>query len=181
MIPNEVNFKLKGDEIQFEFEGAFTNWMSQDDSFSARIDESWINKDFFEKHLLKEFEIRNLLDEGTVFLKSGKFKKAIECFDEVLFYDSQYAEALLNKSQALFGQRHYIKALRFYKRAVKVSADLKDVEYHKLLLAKSSEERDNFPPFKRNIYAGDEHFSSGDYEKALESYKKALLIHLNRN
>lgn len=169
MIPSEVSFKLRDDEIKFEFRGASTDWMGQDDSFLKRIDESMINRDCFEKHLMKEFEIKNILDDGSVFLKSEKYKKAIECFDKVLFYDSGYGDALINKSHALFGQKHYVKALRYYRRS-----GISDVEYHKLLLEKSNEEREAFPKFKRYIYAGDEHFSKGDYENALKNYKKAL-------
>lgn len=174
MIPSEVNFEINDDRIRFECEGYFTDWMSKSNPFVKRIDEANLNRNCPRKHLLKEFEIKILLDEGVGYLNSKNFLKAVECFDDVLFYESQYGEALLYKSHALFGQRHYVKALRFYKRAINLSSDLRDTEYHKLLLAKSNSERDNFPPFKKNINAGDEHFSSGNYEKALESYKKAL-------
>ena len=124
--------------------------------------------------MIQNEAIENLFDEGTNFLKSEKFAKAIECFDEVIFYDENYGMALINKSHALFGQKHFVKALRYYRRAVKADENLKDVEYHKLLLANSNAERDNFPKIKLYIYAGDEHFAKGEYEKALESYKKAL-------
>ena len=174
MIPDIVNFDLKGNQIRFEFGGVFTNWMDEDDPFCMRIDESALNKDFLNEHISKEIEIRNILDDGISFLGNEKYLKAIECFDRVLFYDSQYGEALINKSKALFGQRHFVKALRYYRRAVKASADLEDVEYHRLLLSCAKRERDGFPKLKRNIYAGDEYFSKGEYEKALESYKKAL-------
>ena len=118
--------------------------------------------------------IENLLDEGAGFLKSQSYPKAIACFDEVLFYDPHCGRSMMAKSHALFAQRHYVKALRYYRCGVNSSKDLKDVEYHKLLLAKSGEERDGFPKLKMNIYTGDEYFSRGEYEKALESYEKAL-------
>ena len=111
--------------------------------------------------------IGGLLDKGTDFLKSGRYAKAIECFDEVLFYDPNCGEALIGKSHALFGERHFVKALRYYRRAASKSDVLKDAEYHRLLLKRSNEERDNFPKLKRFIYAGDEHFAGGEYEKAL--------------
>ena len=123
---------------------------------------------------MKEIEIKNILDEGKKYLGSEKYSKAIECFDEAIFYDKNYAEALLFKSHALFGQNHFIKSLRFYKKTLKANAYLKDIEYHKLLLAKSSEERDNFPKIKRHIYNGDEHFARGDFKRAVVSYDKAL-------
>lgn len=118
--------------------------------------------------------IEGLLDEGYDFLKSGRYAKAIECFDEILFFDPKCGKAMMGKSHSLYGEGHFVKALRYYKCAVKASEALKDVEYHKLLLKKSGEERDAFPKLKQLIYAGDEHFRSGEYEKALESYEKAL-------
>lgn len=92
----------------------------------------------------------------------------------MLFYDEGYAEALINKSYALFGQKHFVKSLRYYKRAIKVNNDLKDVEYHKLLLSCSNKERSNFSKLKLNIYSGDELFAKGEYKKALERYDGAL-------
>ncbi|WP_407454802.1 tetratricopeptide repeat protein, partial [Methanobrevibacter sp.] len=120
--------------------------------------------------------IEGLLNKGTDFLKSGRYAKAIECFDEILFYDPECGEALIGKSHALFGERHFVKALRYYRCAASTSNDLRDAEYHRLLLEKSNEERDNFPKLKQFIYAGDEHFAGGEYEKALENYENALAI-----
>lgn len=174
MIPSEVVFEMKGDKVRFEFAGISTGWMDRDSPFCKRIDESRLNPDRLNDHISKEIEMRNLLDEGIALLDCGKYPKAIECFDGVLFYDPQYGEALIEKSRALFAQRHFVKALRYYRRAIKESPDLRDVDYHKMLLAKSNEERDSFPKLKRNIYAGDEYFSKGDYENALESYRNAL-------
>ena len=118
--------------------------------------------------------IEGLLDDGNDLLKSGRYPKAIERFDEILFYDPKCGRAMIAKSHALFGEGHFVKALRYYRCAVSTSSDLRDVEYHKLLLKKSGEERDSFPKLKQLIYAGDEHFGRGEYEKALESYEKAL-------
>ena len=174
MIPGEVNVERCGNRVRFEIDGLSTDWMDESDKFIERIDESNLNRAFSRKHILKEIEIRNLLDEGIGFLKSDKYVRAIADFDEVLFYDSRYAEALLNKSHALFLQKHYVKALRNYRKAIEASSNLKDEEYHKMLLKMSNEERANFPKIKQCIYAGDEHFASGEYEKALKNYEKAL-------
>lgn len=174
MIPSEIDVISNGDKVRFEFEGASTGWMCKSDSFIERIDEDKLNKSFFEKHILKEIEIRNLLDEGISFLNEEDYRGAIECFDQVLFYDDCYGGALIGKSHALYGQGHFIKALRYYNRAIEASAELEDDEYHELLLSKSGEERDSLPEFKRHIYDGDEYFRSGDYQKALESYENAL-------
>ena len=81
---------------------------------------------------------------------------------------------MLNKSHALCGQKHFVKALRHYKHAVKCGDGLKDNDYHKSLLRQANEERDNFPKLKLNIYAGDEHFAKGEYEDAVDSYNLAL-------
>ena len=64
--------------------------------------------------------------------------------------------------------------MRHYKRAVRACKSLKDIEYHKALLAKANDERSNFPKLKQNIYAGDEHFARGEYQEAIESYSRAL-------
>lgn len=164
----------KDDNVKFCVCESSTSWMGLEDNFINRIQFDRLNPCFLEKHLLKEIEIRNALDDGADFINDGKYSKAIEMLDEVLYYDNEYGEALLLKSKALFGQGHFVKSLRHYKRAVKADDRLRDVEYHKLLLAKFSEERDNFPKIKRNIYAGDEYFAKGEFGRALESYDKAL-------
>lgn len=162
------------DKVRFAVGGVSTSWMDSNDGFIRRIHFENLNRCFLSNHLRKEIEIKNVLDEGIRYLEAEKYPKAIERFDEAIFYDDKYAEALLLKSHALFGQGHFIKALRYYKRTLKANAYLKDIDYHKLLLARSSEERDNFPKIKLFIYTGDEHFARGDFKKAVESYDKAL-------
>lgn len=159
-------------KIRYEEGDLKTNWMSPDDSFRLRVEN--LNPDCRERHLSKEIEIRNVLDEGIAYLNKGKYPKAIACFDEVLFYDSAYCDALISKSHALYGQGHYVKALRFYRRAVKAGAS-KDDDYYRRLLDESRRERDSFPKIKSNIYAGDEAASQRDYLTALNFYDKALV------
>ena len=173
-ISDEIRCERLDDKVRFEFDGVSTGWMSQSDPFIERISSFRLNRSCFKKHILKEFEIKSILDEGNAFLRSENNAKAIECFDEVIFYDEEYGEALIAKSHALFAQKHFVKALRYYRRGAKASSDLNDVEFHRTLLAKSGKERDAFSKLKRNIYAGDEYFSKGDYGNALESYDRAL-------
>ena len=174
-IPDELFFEVHDDQVKFKINDVSTNWLDKDDSFIKRIDNDNLNHELLTKHLSKEIEIKNTLDDGISFFKSEKYLKAIECFDEVLFYDPEYAEALLYKSRALFAQRHFVKSLRYYKRALKADGLLEDVEYNKLLLKEANNERDNFPKLKRNIYAGDEYFANGEFERAVESYNRALM------
>ena len=162
------------DKVKFSVDDLATSWMGLDDNFTKRIQFEKLNSCFLKAHLAKEIEIKNELDCGAALLEDEKYRKAIGMFDDVLYYDSQYGEALLFKSKALFGQGHFVKSLRHYKKAVKSDDGLNDVEYHKLLLKRSSEERGNFPKIKQNIYAGDEYFAKGDFERALESYERAL-------
>lgn len=161
--------------IKFAAGDLITSWISKDDGFIKRIQFENLNPFFLQRHLEKEIEIKNILDDAVMMLDNGKYANAISMLDDVLYYDSEYGEALFFKSKAIFAQGHFVKSLRHYRRAVKADSSLKDIEYHKLLLKKSSEERDNFPKIKRNIYAGDEYFSKGDFKKALESYDKALV------
>lgn len=176
MIPQEVNVERDGSRVRFEIEGVSTDWMDESDRFTERIDESNLNRAFLSRHILKEIEIRNILDEGMGFLEGEEYAKAIGCFDDVLFYDDGYGEALIGKSRALFCQKHFVKSLRYYRRAVDVSSDFEDEKYNKTLLEMSDKEIDAFPKLKRNIYAADEYFSEGEYQKALKNYKKTLLI-----
>lgn len=162
------------DSVRFAVGDIGTSWMNFDDSFIERIQFDKLNPCFLERHLAKEIEMRNTLESGIRLLENEKYRNAIEMFDDVLYYDPEYGEALLLKSKALFGERHFVKSLRHYKKAVKADDCLRDIEYHKLLLKKSSEERDAFPKIKRNIYAGDEYFAEGHFEKALKCYDNAL-------
>ena len=173
-IPEELGFEINGDNIKFSLEGLSTNWMDKNDLFIKRIDENNLNSLFLKKHLKKEIEIKNILDDGIRFLKSEKYPHAIGEFDRVLFYDPGHGEALLKKSHALKGQKHFVKSLRYYRMAVKADDTLKDIDYYKNLLKLANRERDNFPKLKQNIYAGDEYFSKGEFEKAIESYNRAL-------
>lgn len=173
-IPEEISCEIKANKLKFSLNGLSTNWMDDNDLFIGRIDKNNLNKAFLTQHLSKEIEIKNTLDEGIGFLRSQKYSKAIEKFDDVLFYDSEYGEALLHKSFSLRGQKHFVKALRNYKLAVKCDDSLKDIDYHKCLLREANNERADFPKLKLNIYAGDEYFAKGDYEKAVDSYDSAL-------
>ena len=173
-VPEEISYEIKANKVRFILNGVSTNWMGEDDLFIKRIDKDNLNNIFLTQHLAKEIEIKNVLDEGIGFLKSDKYSKAIENLDEVLFYDPEHGEALINKSFSLRGQKHFVKALRHYKLAVKCEGSLEDIEYYKSLLKQANDERADFPKLKSNIYAGDEHFSKGDYESAVESYNRAL-------
>ena len=173
-IPGELDCEASGNLVRIFIDGLSTYWIGRDDSFFERIDEDNLNQELRIKHLKKEIQIKNTLDNGISLFKSQKYTKAIEKLDEVLFYDSEYGEALLFKSYCLCCQGHYVKALRHYRRAVRACESLKDIEYHKALLAKANDERSNFPKLKQNIYAGDEHFARGEYQMAIESYSRAL-------
>lgn len=170
-----IDFEVSDDKIRFQIKDISTDWMSRDDSFITRIDQDNLNKEFLSQHLAKEIEMKNILDKAVLLYESGKYLKAIGELDRILFYDPEYAEALLYKSYALRGQKHFVKALRYYKRAINADASLKDIEYHKALLGEANSERDNFPKLKLNIYAGDEYFARGDFSRAVESYNRALV------
>ena len=163
-----------GDRVKFAVGKTATSWMGIDDDFIDRIQFEKLNPCFLERHLAKEIKIRNALERGVELLESEKYAKAIGKFDEVLYYDPEYGRALLFNSKAFFAQGHFVKSLRTYKKAVTADDRLRDGDYHRLLLKKSSEERDSFPKIKKNIYAGDEHFAKGEFERALESYERAL-------
>lgn len=170
----ELICEARNDKVRFSINNTTTSWMGMDDPFIERIRFDNLNPAFLDEHLTKEIEIKNHLDRGMGHLNSENYFKAIECFDDAIYYDSCYCEAMLYKSFALEAQGHFVKSLRNYKKAVRCNGELKDIEYHKALLKKANSERDGFPKIKRNIYAGDEYFREGEYEKALDSYEKAL-------
>lgn len=169
-IVDDLSIEHSEDGIRIRFGDSATNWIACDDEFIERISPENLNRFLLQEHLRKEIEIRNVLDEGYDFLENGKYAKAIACFDEAIYYDDGYSQALIGKSHALYAQGHFVKALRFYRKS-----GIDDVDYYRLLLRKSSEERDGFPKIKRNIYAGDEAAAKGDYGSALDFYERALV------
>lgn len=173
-IPDELTYEIQDTHIKFTIANVSTYWMSESDSFFKRIDINNLNNELLTQHLIKEIEIKNILDDGSNYLQKKKYPKAIECFDKVLYYDSEYGEALLNKSYALYGEKHFVKSLRYYKKAIKTDSNLKDSNYYKLLLQESNNECGNFPKIKQDIYLGDEYFTLGEFEKALDLYNRAL-------
>ncbi len=168
-LPPQVTVAESGDLIRIEFANLRTNWISADDPFIERIRPDRLNRYFLCKHLAREIEMKNVLDNAANLLDLKKYSKAISELDRVIYYDGGYSEALILKSHALYHQGHFVKALRFYKKS-----HVDDRDYYRLLLEKSSKERDSFPKIKRNIYAGDEAASKGDYERAIEFYDRAF-------
>ena len=168
-LPPQVAVAKSGDSIRIEFGDLRTSWISADDPFIERIRPDRLNRYFLCKHLAREIEMKNVLDNAANLLDLKSYAKAISELDRVIYYDGGYSEALFLKSQALYHQGHFVKALRFYKRS-----HVEDVEYYRLLLEKSSKERDSFPKIKKNIYAGDEAAAKGDYERAIGFYDRAL-------
>lgn len=168
-LPPQVAISESNDLIRLELGNLRTNWISADDPFIERIRPDHLNRYFLCRHLAREIEMKNVLDNGADLLDLKSYAKAISELDRVIYYDGSYSEALFLKSHALYHQGHFVKALRFYKKS-----GIGDVEYYRLLLEKSSKERDGFPKIKKNIYAGDEAAAKGDYEKAVEFYDKAL-------
>lgn len=163
------------DRVKFCICDKSTSWLNRDDRFVDRIQFGYLNPIFRKKHLLREIDVKNSLDEAAASLNDKRYAKAVEVLDEIIHYDPDYAEAILAKSKALFGQGHFVKSLRHYKKAIKINESLKDNAFHGLLIKKASQERDTFPKIKRNIYAGDEAFRKGEYESALQFYDKALV------
>ena len=173
-FPEDLTVLENDGYVMFRCGDVKTRWMDKNDPFIRKITSDNLNPDRMAEHLIYELNIKNKFDSGVDFLNHEKYSRAIECFDEVIFYDND-AYALMCKSHALFGQKHFVNALRYYRKSVKANPLLKDDDYYRQLLDRSRAERDNFPKIKLNIYAGDEHFSRGEYEKALESYDKALV------
>ena len=168
-LPPQVAISESGDLIRIELGDLRTNWISADDPFIERIRPDRLNRYFLCRHLAREIEMKNVLDNGADLLDLKSYAKAISQLDRVIYYDGGYSEALILKSHALYHQGHFVKALRFYKKS-----HVEDRDYYRLLLEKSSKERDSFPKIKKNIYAGDEAASKGDYERAIEFYDRAL-------
>ena len=169
-----IHMESREGMVRFSVEDASTNWMDKDDLFVKRTDDDNLNSDFLIEHLKKEIQIKNIFDEAMSLFKSQKYGKAIEKLDEVLFYDPEYGDAMIFKSYCLKEQGHFVKALRYYRRAVKSDESLRNNEYHKALARQANDERSNFPKLKLNIFTGDEHFAQGEFERAIESYDKAL-------
>lgn len=173
-FPQELDCEASGNLVRLSIDGLSTYWIDKSDSFLERMDRDNLNEDHPVEHIKKEIQIKNTLDDGVSLFKSQKYGKAIQKLDEVLFYDPECGEALMNKSYCLCAQGHFVKSLRHYRRAVRADESLKDPKYYRELLGKANDERSGFPKLKRNIYAGDEHFARGEFQSAIESYSRAL-------
>ncbi|MBQ9159783.1 MAG: tetratricopeptide repeat protein [Methanobrevibacter sp.] len=170
-ISDNLTIRKSDGKVKLSIANVSTNWLGEYDMFFDRLENINLNPVFLDEHLAFEIKVKNILDEA---ISNPKPSKAIELLDRVIYYDENYAEALINKSYALRQQKHFVKALRYYKKAVKSDRAFEDFGYFKKLLSEANAERDDFPKLKRNIYAGDEYFSKGEYEKAVNNYQKAL-------
>ena len=170
-ISENLTIRKSDGKVKLSIGNVSTNWLGEDDMFLDRLENINLNPVFLDEHLALEIKVKNILDEAV---SSPKPSRAIELLDRVIYYDESYAEALINKSYALRQQKHFVKALRYYRKAVRADEVFEDVSYFKLILSEANRERDSFPKLKSNIYAGDEYFSKGEYDKALNNYSKAL-------
>lgn len=173
-LSSAVSFEQQNGKVRLSINDVSTNWLMPDDLFLKRIESLQLNPAFLEEHLALEIKVKNVIDVGIEFSREDKPSKAIEMFDKAIYYDEHYGWALINKSYALRKQKHFVKSLRHYKKAVRADESLKNNDYYKLLLKEANNERNHFPKIKLNIYMGDEYFTNEEYEKALNSYKKAL-------
>lgn len=173
-LSSKLSIEQENEKVRLSINDVSTNWLSQNDLFLKRIESLQLNPVFLDEHLTLEIKVKNFIDSGIEFSRENKPSKAIEMFDRAIYYDEHYGLALINKSYALRQQKHFVKSLRHYKKAVRADESLKDNDYYKLLLKEANNERDHFPKIKLNIYIGDEYFTNEEYEKALNSYKKAL-------
>ena len=156
-ISDNLTIRKSDGKVKLSIANVSTNWLGEYDMFFDRLENINLNPVFLDEHLAFEIKVKNILDEA---ISNPKPSKAIELLDRVIYYDENYAEALINKSYALRQQKHFVKALRYYKKAVKSDRAFEDVGYFKKLLSEANAERDDFPKLKRNIYAGDEYFSN---------------------
>ena len=165
-IPSCVKVMQRDGRYRFCFEDLCTDFLDSDDEFIARISRDNLNPDFLKKHLRKEFEVRNIIDEAVGAADA-------EMFDEVLFYDPYYVTALYEKSRVLKSEGHFIRALRTYRKALRHGL-VADDDYLKDLQMRAIDDRDSLPPIKRAIFNGDHAFQNGDYDSSLEFYDSAL-------
>ena len=77
-IPDELSLEVQNNQVRFKINDLSTDWMNEDDSFIKRIGKNNLNDEFPVKHLVKEIEIKNILDEGIRFLDLKKYFKAIK-------------------------------------------------------------------------------------------------------
>lgn len=150
-ISDKFTYDCRDGKVKLSINDVSTNWLSEDDSFLKRLGNLKANPVFLDEHLALEIEMKNILDSG---FSQTKPARAIELFDKVIYYDENYAEALIGKSYALREEKHFVKSLRYYKKAVRADESLKDSEYYRMLLGEANRERDSFSKLKLNIYAG---------------------------
>lgn len=164
MIPSQVTVFKENGKVKLEFMNCSTGWLDEDDYFIKRLDN--INENRLEEHLIKEFEVKNTLDNAIE-------NSSVKMLDKVLFFDENYLDALVFKSKIFKGQKHFIKALRTYRKAIRHGL-VADDEYLKELQGLAVSERNALPEIKKSIFNGDHAFRHGKYENAIRFYDRAL-------
>ena len=89
-LPPQVAVAKSGDSIRIELGDLRTSWISADDSFIERIRPDRLNRYFLCKHLAREIEMKNVLDNAANLLDLKRYAKAISELDRVIYYDGGY-------------------------------------------------------------------------------------------
>lgn len=94
---------------------------------------------------------------GVKFGRAGRFKEAVEAFEEAVLYNPSHADAHFNLGHALYDSGRWTEAAAAFRHAV--ALDPKDTEGFN--------------------YLGASYFRQGLYDKAIEAYKEAILVKPN--
>jgi len=125
---------------------------------------------------------------GNAYYNSGKYKEAIQSYEQAAQINPDYAEAYINLGCAYAGLDMHEKAIESFKQAVRINPESADahyglgVSYRALGMIEDAIEsyelaiRNNPDSADAYYHLGDSYVDSGMYKKAIKSYKQAIRI-----
>ncbi|MEK7450167.1 MAG: tetratricopeptide repeat-containing serine protease family protein [Planctomycetota bacterium] len=125
--------------------------------------------------------------QGDYLYENGKYKEAIESYQEAIRIKPDYVQAHCNLGDAYKKSGEFPKAIESYKQAIRIKPDYVQAYYN---LGNAYYESEDYPKaiesYKQSIRIkpdadahcnlGNTYYESGDYPKAIESYKQAIRI-----
>jgi tetratricopeptide (TPR) repeat protein len=128
------------------------------------------------------------LNLGNAYYYSGKYKKAIESYEQAIRINPDDAEAYTNLGCAYAGLDMHKEAIESFKQAIRINPDLADAHYGLgVSYWASGMHEDAIESYKQAIrinpdladahyHLGDAYYNSAMYKEAIESYKRAIRI-----
>jgi tetratricopeptide (TPR) repeat protein len=87
----------------------------------------------------RERKVTTLYDEGWRHADASKWQRALECFDQVIRLQPDYAEAWRSKAVSQYNLGRYQEAIEAYDKAISLKPDFSDAKINRDNALRSSE------------------------------------------